>query len=86
MAEGALVLDLVGEVGADLVAVPVHAPHRLVEVGVAFDEAGQQQGALAVFDGGAGRCGQRRADLGNAAVVHAHIDRRRTQGAHVADQ
>ncbi len=86
MPEGALVLDLVDEVGADLVAVPVHAPQRLVEVGVAFDQARQQQGASALLDRCIGGRGQRGAGFRDAAIAHQHIGGGSAHGAHIADQ
>jgi len=48
-AKAALVFDAIGELRTHFVAIPAHAPHRLVEMRVAFDEAGQQQRAMAMF-------------------------------------
>ena len=85
-AQGALVVDPVDQPGADLVAVPVQAPHRLVEVGVAFDQPGQQQRAAAVLHRAAGGRGQAGAEGGDAAAQHQHVGGLGTQGADVADQ
>ena len=61
-------------------------PHGLVEVGVAFDEAGQQQGPAAVFHAAAGR--RRKAGRGprSARPGPARPGLQRPRGAHCGSE
>ena len=53
---------------------------------MAFDQAGQQQGAIALLHRRAGRHRQTGADGGDALAVHEDVDRRGAQRADVAQK
>ena len=78
-----LVLDLVDETRADLVAIPAHAEERLVHMRMGFDETGDQNGAAAVQ--GLRAVLDLLAIAGNAPFADCHRGRLATHRAYVAD-
>ena len=82
----ALVLDAVDEARPDLHCDTTASPVRLVEVRVAFDEAGQRERARAVLDRAAGGRVERRADAHDAIAFDQDVERGVGVRADVADQ
>ncbi len=74
-ADAALVLDLVEEGRADLVAVPAHPEQRLVHVGVGVDEAWKEQLVVSIDDRGIGGNRESGTDGVDCAIDDQNIDR-----------
>ncbi|KAG0732269.1 hypothetical protein G6F23_014486 [Rhizopus arrhizus] len=72
-APGTFVVDAVRQRRPDLVDVPGRFPVGLVQVGVPFDQARQQQGATAVLHQGISCAFDGRADVGDASGSHQHV-------------
>jgi len=80
---GALVVDLVDQLVAHLVDVPVLTPECLVQVGVGFDQAGQQQLTPAIDALSSFREGQRGAHGRDTALLDQQVAGWPAHGANV---
>ena len=85
-APGPFILDPVKTCGSNLVAVPGCAPNRLVQVGMAIDQTGQEKCATSFLHLSARRHDESRTDRSNPAITHEHIRGCGAKWADMTDQ